>query len=261
MILDRIAASTRARVDRKKREISLIEMKKRAMEHDSNDAFSFESALSKKGIHFICEVKKASPSRGLIVHDFPYLDIAKEYEQAGAAAISVLTEPEYFMGNDDHLTGIKKTVSVPILRKDFVIDEYQLYEAKTIGAQAVLLICLLLSTEILREYIYICDELGLSALVEVHDEREIDSALYGEARIIGVNNRNLKNFTVDIHNSLKLRKSVPENVLFVAESGIRTAADIQLLRKADVNGVLIGEALMKSTDKGSVLRELRGDCL
>lgn len=259
MILERIAASTKIRVNNKKKEVSLDEMKHIAQGCQNNTGFPFEKALLKDDINFICEVKKASPSKGLIASDFPYLDIAKEYELAGAAAISVLTEPEYFLGDNKYLSEIEKVVSIPLLRKDFVVDEYQIYEAKSIGASAVLLICSLLNTKTIKEYISICDQLGLSALVEAHDEREIDSALTAGARIIGVNNRNLKDFTVNIENSVELRKLVPDNILFIAESGIQTAVDINVLRKAHVNGVLIGETLMRSPDKGTLLRKLRGD--
>ena len=221
------------------------------------NCFPFEEALSQPDISFICECKKASPSKGLIAPDFPYLDIAKEYEAAGASCISVLTEPKWFLGEDRYLKEIAETVSIPCIRKDFVVDEYMIYEAKMLGASAVLLICSLLDTETLRAYRELCDELGLSALVEAHDEEEIASALKAGARIIGVNNRNLKDFTVDVHNSERLRRLVPEELLFVAESGIRSAQDIQVLREAKVNGVLIGETLMRAKDKKAMLDSLR----
>ena len=258
MILDTLAASARTRVERNKAQIPLEQIKKAASRIGPETDFPFEKALLRQDINFICEVKKASPSKGLIAHDFPYLQIAKEYEQAGAAAISVLTEPDYFLGSDEFLFQIQKEVSIPVLRKDFTVDAYQIYEAKTIGASAVLLICALLDTRTIRDYISVCDELGLSALVEAHNEQEIESALAARARIIGVNNRNLKDFTVDIRNSTALRKLIPENILFVAESGIQTATDIAVLRQAKVNGVLIGEALMRSPNKGKMLEELRG---
>jgi len=261
MILNDIAAAACIRVERSKAQMPLEQIKKAAFLLSPETGFPLEKALHTQGINFICEVKRASPSKGMIASDFPYVQIAKEYEKAGAAAISVLTEPEYFLGSDEHLSQIQKAVSVPVLRKDFTVDAYQIYEAKTIGASAVLLICALLNTKMIRDYISICDELGLSALVEAHDEREIESALAAEARIIGVNNRNLKDFTVDIRNSTELRKLVPEEVLFVAESGIKTAADIDVLRKSKVNGVLIGETLMRSQDKGKMLAELRGGAL
>lgn len=209
-------------------------------------------------ISFICEVKKASPSKGVIAEHFPYLEIAKEYEQAGAAAISCLTEPEYFLGQDRYLEEIAGRVKIPVLRKDFTVDSYQIYEAKVLGADAVLLICAILSEEQIRESIRIADSLGLSALVEAHDEQEIVKALSGGARILGVNNRNLKDFTVHVENSLELRRYVPGDILFVAESGIRTAEDIEKLRQGNVQAVLIGETLMRCRDKKAMLEELRG---
>ncbi len=220
--------------------------------------FPFKQAVSGEGIHFICEVKKASPSKGLIAEDFPYLDIAKEYEQAGAAAISVLTEPEYFLGRDEYLQEIARRVSIPVLRKDFTVDVYQIYEAKLLGASAVLLICALLDDTELKEFLEIAHSIGLSALVEAHDEAEVKRALAAGAEIIGVNNRDLKSFTVDIENSVRLRKLVPENIVFVSESGIKTAKDIDVLRKNGTNAVLIGEMLMRSSDKKQVLKELAG---
>lgn len=259
MILETIAAASRTRVERRKTLISLEKMKKKALSGCIKTGFPFENALRKESINFICEVKKASPSKGLIAPDFPYLQIAREYEEAGAAAVSVLTEPEYFLGSDEHLYDIQKEVTLPVLRKDFTVDAYQIYEAETLGASAVLLICALLDTPTIREYISICDTLGLSALVEAHDEWETESAIAAGARIIGVNNRNLKDFTVDITNSTRLRKMVPDHVLFVAESGIKTAEDVEVLRKAGVNGVLIGETLMRSQDKKKMLAQLRGD--
>ena len=207
---------------------------------------------------FICECKKASPSKGLIAPDFPYLEIAKSYEAAGASAISVLTEPGWFLGSDQYLKEIAAAVKIPCLRKDFTVDEYMIYEAKCLGAAAVLLICALLDTETLRRYIRICDTLGLSALVEAHDEAETCSAVDAGARIIGVNNRNLKDFTVDFSNSIRLRSLIPEDVIFVAESGVRTRADVELLRAHKVNAALIGETLMRAPDKRAMLDELRG---
>ncbi len=261
-ILQKIADDTRKRVEQEKQQVSLKEMEKQAREIRSREpekqVFPFEQALSGTDIGFICECKKASPSKGLIAPDFPYLEIAKEYEAAGASCISVLTEPRWFLGENRFLKEITDTVRIPCIRKDFTVDEYMIYEAKTLGASAVLLICSLLDTGTLRRFRELCDELGLSALVEAHDEREIDSALQAGARIIGVNNRNLKDFSVDVHNSERLRRLVPEEVLFVAESGIKTAKDIQVLREARVNGVLIGETLMRSADKKRMLEELRG---
>lgn len=257
-ILNTIAEYARWRVADAKRSLPLKELKLKVSAMNCNIGFPFEKALQKEDISFICECKKASPSKGLIAEDFPYLDIAREYEAAGASCISVLTEPKWFLGRDSYLAEIAQTVSIPCLRKDFTVDEYMIYEARLLGADAVLLICALLPEDILREYIQICDSLGLSALVEAHDEKEIESALSAGARIIGVNNRNLKDFSVDVHNSNRLRALVPEDVLFVAESGIKTAGDIYILRQAKVNAVLIGETLMKSPDKKAMLDTLRG---
>lgn len=259
MILNTIAQSTRKRVEAAKRELSPEQCRRAALGMERNTGFPFEAALARPGIHFICEVKKASPSKGLIAPDFPYLDIAREYEAAGAAAISVLTEPEFFLGESRYLGEIAAQVSVPVLRKDFILDEYQIYEAKLLGASAVLLICALLGGDTVREYLGLCDRLGLSALVEAHDESEMKAAVSAGARVIGVNNRNLKDFTVDLSNSARLRALAPPEVLFVAESGIRTAADVAALRARGVNAVLIGETLMKAPDKKKMLRELRGE--
>ena len=220
--------------------------------------FPFERELERPGISYICEVKKASPSKGLIAEEFDFLAIAKEYEEAGAGAISVLTEPEYFLGDIKYLRQIRKEVSLPLLRKDFTVDEYMIYEAKVAGADLVLLIASLLDTETIKRYIQICDSLSMSALVEAHDEREIEKALMAGARVIGVNNRNLKDFSVDINHAIRLREMVPGDCLFVAESGIRTRSDILALEQGNVNAVLIGETLMRSPDKKAMLDELRG---
>ena len=258
MILDTIAASAKERVAAAKEALPLAEQIARARELDSNTGFPFEQALA---MSFICEVKKASPSKGLIAPEFPYVQIAKEYEAAGADAISVLTEPACFQGKNEYLTEIRQAVKIPLLRKDFTVDEYMIYEAKNIGADAVLLICAILSPMQLSEYAGIARELGLSALVEAHDEKEVEMALAAGARIVGVNNRNLKDFTVDIHNSVRLRELVPENILFVSESGMKTRQDIERLEQNGTNAVLIGETLMRSADKKAVLQELRGQVI
>ena len=220
--------------------------------------FAFEKALLGDNISFICEVKKASPSKGLIDEDFDYLNIAKEYRNAGAAAISCLTEPYWFLGQDSYLSKISKEVEIPVLRKDFTLDEYQIYEAKTIGAQAVLLICALLDEKKLAKFIDIADSLGPSTLAEAHNEEELKCALRAKARIIGVNNRDLKAFEVDINNSIRLRKLAPDDIIFVAESGIKTPDDISRLRENRVNAVLIGETLMRAKDKKAQIEHLRG---
>lgn len=257
-ILNTIAEATRKRVAESTEIIPLAEIKCKTLQMNCETGFPFEKSLREGDITFICECKKASPSKGIIAEEFPYLDIAKDYESAGAGAISVLTEPQWFMGSNIYLKEIAENVSIPCLRKDFTVDEYMIYEAKLLGASAVLLICSILSEDKIHEYIKICDSLGLSALVEAHDEAEIQSAVRAGARIIGVNNRNLKDFTVDVHNSERLRKLVPENILFVAESGIKTAEDIQVLRDAGVNAVLIGETLMKAENKKEMIDTLRG---
>lgn len=257
-ILDTIAEYTKERVLQAKKLLPLDEIKRLALAENCNTGFPFEKALAADGISFICECKKASPSKGLIAEDFPYLDIAKDYEAAGASCISVLTEPKWFLGKNEYLKEIAQSVSIPCIRKDFTVDEYMIYEAKLLEAGAVLLICSLLSTEDLKRFIEICDSLGLSALVEAHDETEIASAIDAGARIIGVNNRNLKNFTVDINNSGRLRSLVPDNVLFVAESGIKDRKDVEALEKAHVDAVLIGETLMRAGDKKAMLDELKG---
>lgn len=258
MILDEIAERTRQRVAEEKSAFPLSEMKRRALAMDANTGFPFKKALGGDEISFICEVKRASPSKGMIAEDFPYLEIARDYERAGASAISCLTEPFWFKGKDEYLTEIAGAVNIPVLRKDFTVDEYMIYQAKTLGASAVLLICSILSREQLAEYLKIAHSLGLSALVEAHDEEEVRTALSVGAGIIGVNNRDLKTFTVDIHNSARLRKLVPPEVLFVSESGIKTAADVAALRENGTNAVLIGETLMRSPDKKAALAELRG---
>lgn len=262
MILDEIAVKTRERIAAEKARLPLAELRAKAndlpVHRVSDQPFLFERALGKSGMSFICEVKKASPSKGVIAEEFPYETIAEEYERAGADAISILTEPFYFQGKDDYLREIRKKVKIPLLRKDFTVDEYMIYQAKEMGADAVLLICAILTPMQLSEYAGLADELGLSALVETHDEKEIETALAAGARIVGVNNRNLKDFTVDIENSLRLRRLVPEKVLFVSESGMKTRADIARLEENGTNAVLIGETFMRSADKAGMLKELSG---
>lgn len=256
-ILDQLAEHARERVAEAKKKIPPEEIKRQAMAL-SKGRFAFENALKKTGISFICECKKASPSKGLIAPGFPYLQIAKEYEAAGADCISVLTEPKWFLGSDKYLKEIASIVSIPCLRKDFTVDEYMIYEAKVLGASAVLLICSVLSGEQIKSYISICDKLGLSALVEVHDKNEVQTALNAGARIVGVNNRNLKDFSVDTDNSCRLRELIPHDVLFVSESGVSCAADVEKLREIGADAVLIGETLMRAADKKTKLGELRG---
>lgn len=256
-MLDEIVLKTKERLEEAKKNKPFDELKEEVASLDINLDFPFEKALASEGLSIIAEVKKASPSKGLIAEDFDYLAIAKEYESAGVSAISVLTEPYFFKGSNDYLKEIACEVNVPILRKDFTIDSYMIYEAKVIGASAVLLIVSILSDDELKSYLEIADSLGLSAIVETHDEEEIKRALDAGARIIGVNNRNLKNFTVNINNSVELCRLVPSDVLFISESGIKTKEDTLKLIGNDVDAVLIGETLMKSDDKKSLIREFK----
>lgn len=256
-ILDELAAYAKLRVQTKKQTRPLRDLQEAAEQEPQGD-FAFAKALAKDGLSFICECKKASPSKGLIAPDFPYVKIAKEYEAAGADCISVLTEPKWFLGQDQYLAEITKTVKIPCLRKDFTIDEYMLYEAKLLGAGAVLLICALSTDKQLQYYLQVCDKLGLSALVEAHDEEEVKRAIAVGAKIIGVNNRNLKDFSVDTKNSAKLRALIPSSVLYVSESGIKTKADVEAVKNMGADGVLIGEALMRSGNIAQTLAELRG---
>lgn len=260
MILDKIAADTRIRVEKAKQKISPEEMKEKALSMNGKPGFPFEKVFREPGLHFICEVKKASPSKGLIAEDFPYVEIAQSYEKAGASAVSVLTEPHFFQGSNEYLKEIRGKISIPILRKDFTVDPYQIYEARVIGADAVLLIAALLTGAQIQEYLHICDSLGLSALVEVHDEIELMTAVNAKARLIGVNNRNLKDFTVNLGNSLHLRELAPREIPFIAESGIRTSEDVARLYEKGVNGILVGETLMRARDKGEMLRKLAQGC-
>ena len=246
-ILEQIAEHNRALYLNRKLEVSLSEVKDMAYAAPSMN-FAFEKKLSEKGISYICECKKASPSKGIIAEDFPYLEIAKSYEDAGASCISVLTEPKWFMGSLDYLEEIASEVSISVLRKDFTIDEYMIYEARARKASAVLLICSILDSQTLGKYIRICDELELTALVEAHDKNECDMALGEGARVIGVNNRNLRDFTVDPANCLRLREYIGDKALFVAESGVKTREDIEVLEKERVDAVLIGESMMRAKD-------------
>lgn len=258
MILDTLVEVTKKRVEAEKQQTSLAELKQQVAGLTISSDRPFEESLRKPGMNIIAEVKKASPSKGIIAEDFPYVQIAKEYDVAGADAISVLTEPEYFMGSIDYLKEIAANVKTPILRKDFTVDEYMIYQAKLAGASAVLLIVSILTDQQLRDYLQLTDELGLSALVEAHDESEIQTAIAAGARIIGVNNRNLKDFTVDFSNSERLRKLIPADVVYVAESGVKTAEDAATLRDHDIHVALVGEALMREADKTTMLAQLKG---
>jgi indole-3-glycerol phosphate synthase len=256
-MLDEIVERTKERIELEKSIIPLDDLKREISCMEINEEFPFKKALQSDDISIIAEVKKASPSKGLISEDFDYVQIAKEYEEAGASAISVLTEPYFFKGDDDYLKEIAQNVSIPILRKDFVIDEYMIYQAKYLGASAVLLIVAILDIVSLRKYLDLAHSLGLSAIVEVHDGDEIMKALAVGAEIIGVNNRDLRDFSVDIENSIGLRRCVGEDVVFISESGIKTKEDVARLKENDVDAVLIGETLMKSDDKKAMILELK----
>ena len=256
-ILDELADYARYRVSEAEKKIPEEEMRDAAEALGGGTGFPFEKALAAPGISFITEVKKASPSKGLIAPDFPYLQIAEAYQKAGASAISCLTEPKWFQGSDQYLKEIAAHVTIPVRRKDFTVSPYMIWQARTLGASAVLLICAILDEQELTEYRNIAESVGLSALVEAHDEKEVEMALRSGAKIIGVNNRNLKDFTVDIRNSERLRKMVPDDIIFVSESGIRTADDVARLYRNGTNAVLIGETLMRSSDKKGMLDELR----
>ena len=258
MILDTIVEATKIRVAQEKQVESPEAVKAAALALPSDTGFPFEAALRQQDFNFICEVKKASPSKGIIAEHFPYLDIAKEYEVAGAAAISVLTEPDFFKGDKKYLQEIASTVKIPVLRKDFIIDEYQIYQAKVWGASAILLICACLDVPTLTKFRELADSLGLSSLVEAHDENEVQMAIDCGARIIGVNNRNLKDFTVDVQNSVRLRNLVQDDVIFVSESGLETPEDIQVLRDNNIGVALMGETFMRSPNKVEKLTYLYG---
>lgn len=258
-ILNEIAARTKKRIAEEKFKAplrGLIAQQNSDPAKHAQEKISFLEALKKPGMSYICEAKKASPSKGLIAPDFPYLDIAKEYEQAGASAISCLTEPFYFQGADRYLQEISQAVELPVLRKDFTVDEYMIYQAKAFGASAVLLICAILDNSQLKAFGELAQDLGLDALVEAHDEWEVDRALNLDAKIVGVNNRNLHDFTVDMGNSIRLRSMAPADTVFVSESGIKTAEDIRILYENKVDAVLIGETLMRSPDKKAALEAL-----
>ena len=256
-ILQTIAAHARTRVAADRAKISLEELKALCQEAGPGQGEQFVSALNRPGLSFLCEIKKASPSKGLISPDFPYLDIARAYEAAGADGVSCLTEPKWFLGSDDIFRQVRRTISLPMLRKDFTVDEYQIYQARLMGANAVLLIVSLLDGETLKGYLNLCRSLGLAALVETHDGQEVDAALNAGAEIIGVNNRNLKDFSVDFSNAARLRDRIPPGVLYVAESGLTGPEDAAALKRLGADAALVGEAMMRAPDKGAMLASLR----
>lgn len=255
-ILDTIAEYSMLRVKTDKRAIPQERLREKAELMKGRD-HRFLDALMKPGLSFICEIKKASPSKGIISESFPYLDIAKEYENAGADCVSCLTEPKWFKGSDNIFRQVRARIDTPMIRKDFTVDEYQIYQAKCMEADAVLLICSILDDARLKDYLSLCKEIGLDALVEAHNEKEIESAVKADARIIGVNNRNLKDFSVDFSNALKLRNMIPKDTVYVAESGVKNADDAKRIKEAGTDAVLIGEAFMRAYDKAALLREMR----
>lgn len=256
MILDELAAHAKARVETAKQAKPLEELRAQALRLPKGD-FRFERAVKKGRAALICELKKASPSKGVISEDFPYLEIARDYAAGGADCLSCLTEPKWFLGSDTIFREVRGEVSLPMLRKDFTVDEYQLYEVKLLGADAALLLCALLDTKTIARYLAVCEELGITAVVEAHDAEEIGSAVAAGARVIGVNNRNLKDFTVDLSNAGALRRLIPPGILFIAESGVRTPMDVKTLREAGADAVLIGEALMRAPDRRAALAAFR----
>ncbi len=263
MILEQLAQHARERVLADQEQISLSEMKDKAFSQEKGD-FPFEKALlrgkQEQGIAIIAEVKKASPSKGVISPEFPYLQIAQDYQGAGCHAISVLTEPKWFLGSDAIFQQVRQAVTCPMIRKDFTVDPYQIYQAKSMGADAVLLICAILPPDTVKEYLSLCDTLGLSALVETHDAQELAIAEDLGARIIGVNNRNLKDFTVNTDNASQLRKKLSTPAIFVAESGIVTSEDGVKLGKEGADALLIGEALMRTADKAGFMKGIFQGC-
>ena len=257
-ILDTIADYARVRVAKDKETVGAEAMRELALQSGKANGAAFYDAIAKPGMSFICEVKKASPSKGVIDPVFDYLAIAREYAAAGAEAVSCLTEPKWFLGSDDIFREIRAAIATPMLRKDFVVDEYQLYQAKALGANCALLICAILDTETLERYLGICDDLGLAALTEAHDESEIAAAVAAGARMIGVNNRNLKDFSVDLGNAERLRERIPADRLYVAESGVKTPADAAAMKRIGADAILMGEALMRASDKAAALAAMRG---
>ena len=253
MILDDLVAVTKIRLARHQRQQPFADLKQNVDKMPRNPKPDFLTRLKQPGLHVIAEVKKASPSKGTIVTDFPYLAIAKAYDQAGADAISVLTEPDYFNGHLHYLKEISQQVSVPTLRKDFTIDPYMIYEATANGAAIILLIVAILTDQQLRDYRQLAEKLGMHAIVEAYTAAEVTRALQSGAKIIGINNRNLKDFRVDFNNSLKLRAMVPDNIPVVAESGIKTQEDVEKLAAAGFNAILIGETLMRSNQKKQLI--------
>ena len=258
MILDDIVEKRKKRYEEIKKNLPLEKLKEK-IEYPNKPSYVFYDLFKNNNFVYICECKHKSPSKGIIKEDYNYLDIAKEYERCGASAISCLTEPDYFLGSDEHLMNIKRNVKIPVLRKDFIFDEYQIYESKLIGADLILLICAILDKDTLKKYLDLAHSLGLSCLVETHDEAEIDMAISAGAKVIGINNRNLKDFSVNNNLALELRKKY-KDIILISESGVKSKDDIINIKRAGLNGVLMGEVLMKSENIEKTLKEFTSAC-
>lgn len=257
MILDEIIANKKEELAETKRGISLADIKTKAV--DAGPVRGFGKALaSGRGMRLIAEVKKASPSKGVLREDFDPVVIAGTYEKSGASCISVLTERKFFQGKLEYLGAIRKAVGLPLLRKDFIIDEYQLFEARAAGADAVLLIAACLGKDQIADYLGIAGSLGLDVLVESHTYKELDKALLAGASLVGINNRDLSTFSVSLQTTLALLKDIPEDRVVVSESGIKTRDDVALLEKAGVDAILVGESLMREKNIGEKMKELLG---
>jgi len=243
-ILQKIVENTRDNLKVKKTNLSLEEIKSSLAELSLSKS-NFKTSISNKNEAIIAEIKKASPSAGVIAEDFNPVSKAKDYEAFGASALSILTEEDFFLGSNEYLKAVKKITSLPILRKDFIIDEYQIYESKLIGADCILLIASILSDQQLEEFVAVAKTLELDYLIEVHDENELKRAELFEDALIGVNNRNLKTFEVDLDNSVRLRNLFIKNNVFIAESGIKSREDVDYLKSNNIKVFLIGESLMK----------------
>lgn len=254
MILDQILLDTKKRVKKLYQRHPLESWKSKADKVPLSN-FKFHRTIENNSFSIIAEIKKASPSKGMIDKAFDYKQIAKDYKEAGVNCISVLTEPYHFSGRNEYIQTVKQISELPVLRKDFIIDEIQIYESVLLGADCILLICKALSLKQLTKFLQIAETLQLSALVEAHTLEDVTMALQANAKMIGVNNRDLQTFEVDLQTSLTLRESVPSDVMFVSESGIKTVNDIKRIKTGNINAVLIGETLMRSKDKKMLIKE------
>jgi indole-3-glycerol phosphate synthase len=253
-MLDKIVAQKREEVEQRKKAVTIPRLQERIAR--LKPSLDLALALKSNHIQLITEVKRASPSRGMLRPNFDPVELAQTYAEGGAAAISVLTEANYFMGSIEHLAAIKEVVQLPLLRKDFIFDPYQVYESQAYGADALLLIAAILSQRRLKELISLSHSLGLRCLVEVHNKSELERAVASEAEIIGINNRDLNTFSIDINMTRRLRPLIPKERIVVSESGIKNKGDIEKLRRWRVDAVLIGEALVTASDVRAKMKEL-----